>query len=611
MLHPGICSTCNCRLISFNRALFDFCRARELAARHHENDAKITALCYGAIMLPKQSHKRHWRIFSVGILISLFTAMWLSPALAQYHLERISPVLNQPTFLTQAPGDPPTILYYSTRISTANSGFSVVNTMGKIWRFDTTTRISTSVLDLSARQVFNDDGLQTFAFHPDFNLPGSNGYGKLYVSSSQYAGGLPTNRVEEYILNPTNPAAGAAFSRLILQYNNNAQNNHTVGWIGFDPNATGAARNYLYIGAADASYGNAYNGGISPAGRPSQNPADVRGKILRVDISGGDDYPADPLKNFAIPPSNPVPTYNAANPGTPLTGSNTSGATPALGEVYVTGVRNPYRISFDRVNGDMYWGDVGENAYEEVDFLKAGGNVSGPPVDYGWPQLEADHNSPISGAPHTTTNPFTGVTSLYPLQEWPHGAAGNAAIGGYVYRGPIPELQGKYFYADFVTGKVWMLDFDRNTDPSTFHGTNGVLTDLTALWSTKIIDRAVTNYAGDTNLNTINGLDHIVSFGEDNLGNLYLVDFGYGSSFNGQYTANGGEIFEVVPDPTLNWANLGSGVRFSWTGNYKLQAETNSMGANWFDYPGGTNSPVTVPFDGAQSTVLFRLVWPQ
>ena len=105
--------------------------------------------------------------------------------------------------------------------------------------------------------------------------------------------------------------------------------------------------------------------------------------------------------------------------------TNLTGSIPAFGEVYVTGVRNPYRVSFDRANSDMYWGDVGENAYEEVDFLKAGSNVLGPPVDYGWPQLEATHNSTVPGAPHTTTNPFTGVTSLYPLREFPHTASGN------------------------------------------------------------------------------------------------------------------------------------------------------------------------------------------
>ena len=549
------------------------------------------------------------RIFLLAALLVLSAWQPLS-ASAGYHLERVTPVLNQPTYLTQAPGDPANILYYSTRITSATSGFSVINTMGKVWRYDLNTRVSTAVLDLSARRVTNDDGLQTFAFHPDFNVPASGGYGKLYVASAEYGVSVATNRVQEYFLNPTNPAAGATLLRTNLQYNNNAQNNHTIDWVGFDPNATGAARNYLYVSTGDSSYGNAYNNGVSPTGRPSQNPSDVRGKILRIDVSGGDDYPADPLENFAIPPSNPVPTYNAAHPGTPLMGTNATGPVPALGEVYVTGVRNGYRVSFDRANSDMYWGDVGENTYEEVNFLKAGGNVSGPPVDFGWPQLEATHNSTVTGAPHTTTNPFTSVTAYFPLREYSH-TVGQAAIGGYVYRGPIPELQGKYFYADFVTAKVWMLDFDRNTSPAIFGGTNGILTDVTALWNSLIIDPAVPSYRGDNNVATINGLDHVVSFGEDNLGNLYVVDFGYGAGFNGQYTASAGEIFKLVPDPVLNWTNTGGALQFSWPAGFKLQAQTNSLGVglrtNWSDYPGGGTSPLSLPVDPLQDAVFFRL----
>jgi hypothetical protein len=542
-------------------------------------------------------------------------------AFADYHLERVSPVLNQPTFLTQVPGDPANIIYYTTRITTTLSGFTPIppNSMGKVWRYDLNTRTSTAVLDLSFRKVYNDDGLQSVAFHPDFNVLSSPGYGKMYVSSAEYIGPtnppdgnvVPVDRVEEYFLNPTNPAAGAAILRTILQFTNNAQNNHTVGWIGFDPTASGPARNYLYISVADTSYGNNYNGAISPTGRPSQNPADVRGKILRVDISGGDDYPSDPLKNFAIPSANPVPTYNTNHPGTPLMGTNATGAVPALGEVYVTGVRNGYRISFDRSNGDMYWGDVGENTYEEVDFLKAGSNVSGPPVDYGWPQLEATHNSPIVGAPHTTTNPFTGVTSLYPLREYTH-SVGQAAIGGYVYHGPITELQNKYFYADFVAGKIWMLDFNRDTDPTTFNGANGALTDVTTNWNSLVVDPANPNYKGDTSLATSNGLDHIVSFGEDNAGNLYLVDFGYGTGFSGQYTANAGELFKLVPGTKLNWTNTPSSLQFWWPGSFKLQAQTNNLasglGANWFDYPGGATSPITIPINTILDTEFFRLI---
>ena len=548
-------------------------------------------------------------------------AFWPSSAPADYHLERISPVLNQPTFLTQIPGDPTNIIYYTTRISSAASGFTPnpPNTMGKVWRYDLNTRVSTVVLDLSFRKVYNDDGLQTIAFHPDFNVLSSAGYGKMYVSSAEYIGPtnppdgnvVPVDRVEEYFLNPANPAAGATILRTILQFTNNAQNNHTVGWVGFDPTASGPARNYLYISVADTSFGNNYNGAISPAGRPSQNPADVRGKILRLDVSGGDDYPSDPLKNFVIPPSNPVPTYNTNHPGTPLMGTIAAGSVPALGEVFATGLRNGYRISFDRANGDMYWGDVGENTYEEVDFLKAGSDVSGPPVDYGWPQLEATHNSTIFGAPHTTTNPFTGVTSLFPLQEYTH-AVGQAAIGGYVYHGPIAELQGKYFFADFVEDRIWMLDFNRDTDPATFNGTNGTLTDMTAIWNSLVIDPTNPNYKGDNIFSTLNGLDHIVSFGEDNAGNLYLVDFGFGVGFTGQYTANAGEIFKLVPGTKLNWTNAASGIQFWWPGSFKLQIQTNNpgsgLGTNWFDYPGGLTSPITVPINASPGATFFRLL---
>ena len=292
--------------------------------------------------------------------------------------------------------------------------------MGRVWRYDVNTRSKTLVLDLSSRNVTNDTGLQTIAFHPDFNTPATAGFGKIYVSSSE-ASSTALNRVEEYNVNlsgPT-PTYAATFSRTLLQYQNNAQNNHTIDWIGFNPTAAGAERNFLYISTGDGSFGNNYNGGTSPTGRPSQNPSDVAGKMLRVDVVGADAYPADPLKNFAIPASNPIPTYNAAHPGSPLMGSISVGGVPtpapALGEVYLTGVRNVYRASFDRANGDLWMGDVGEVFAEEVSFLKAGSNVTGPPVDYGWPQREATFASGVSGTTGTTTNPFTGVTALEPL----------------------------------------------------------------------------------------------------------------------------------------------------------------------------------------------------
>jgi len=207
-----------------------------------------------------------------------------------YRIERIAWGLNQPTFVTQAPGDPANILYFTERTSNTIPGFSVINQMGKVWRYDTATRQKSLVLDLSARSVTEDTGLQAIAFPPDFADPAAPGYRKMYVSGAE-RGTVARNRVEEYTMQ-----SGGAFGspRTILQYDNNRFNNHTVNWIGFDPTATGPARNYLYVSTGDGSFGRPYGGGQSPDGRPSQNPADLRGKILRVDVTGD----ADTADNF-------------------------------------------------------------------------------------------------------------------------------------------------------------------------------------------------------------------------------------------------------------------------------------------------------------------------
>lgn len=528
------------------------------------------------------------------------------PATAAYHLERITAVMHQPTYLTQAPGDPDDIVYYTTRTSTDDGGFNVDNDMGKVWRYDLQTRLATEILSLESFEITQDDGLHAIAFHPDFNSSGEDGYGRLFVSSAQKgpgSGSVASNRVDEFTLLNTNgsfktPAEVLTTLRQILAYPNlTSWNNHTIDWIGFDPGATGDARDYLYISTGNGTFG-------SIGSDPSQDPSDLKGKLLRVDISGGDDYAGDPDKNFAIPPSNPIPTYNAANAGSPITG---------LGEVYVTGLRNGYRVSFDRANGDIYYGDVGEGSWEEISFIKAGSNDLGPPLDFGWPQYEGAHETSEHDG---STNPFTGVVSTRPIQEYSH-SIGDCAIGGYVYRGPISELQGNYFFADFEDGRIWMLEFDRNTNPSSFDGANGTLTEMTSTWNSLISDPADTNYVGDNSLSTLAGLDHIVSFGEDNQGNLYVVDFSYGTGFSsGQYRANAGEIFKLVPDvvpaPMLNWTETGSGLEFSWSGDFKLQSQTNPLNigisSNWSDYPNGGTSPVTVTNGLASGSVLFRLI---
>ncbi len=514
---------------------------------------------------------------------------------AAYHVERITPVMHQPTYLTQAPGDPANIVYYTTRTTTSFGGFGAINDMGKVWRYDLNTRVATEIVSMEAFDLTQDDGLHAIAFHPDFNNPGSNGFGRMFVVSAQRgpgSGNIASNRVDEFtLMNPDGtfktPAQVWGTLRSILSYpNTTSWNNHTIDWIGFDPTAAGDARYYLYISTGNGTF-------TSINIDPSQNPSDLKGKLLRVDISGGDDYPGDAGKNFAIPPSNPLPTYNAAHPGSPIAG---------LGEVFLTGLRNAYRVSFDRATGDIYYGDVGENNWEEISFIQAGSNDLGPPRDFGWPEYEGTHGG------INPTNPFTGVLTTFPIREYSHGT-GQCAIGGYVYRGPITELQGKYFFADFVAGRIWMLDFDRDTDPNTFGGTNGTLTDITATWEGLVSDSTVMGYAGDHTITGLAGLDHIVSFGEDNQGNLYLVDFSYGTGFDtGQYRANSGEIFLLMPDsPTLIWKDIGTELELSWIGDFKLQTQTNSLSPNWADVPGGNTSPVPVPIDQLRGTALFRL----
>ncbi|MBC7784789.1 MAG: PQQ-dependent sugar dehydrogenase [Burkholderiales bacterium] len=457
-------------------------------------------------------------------------------ALAQdYRIERIASGLNQPTFITQAPGDPANILYYAERTESANAGFNTANQMGKIIRYDVNTRTKTTVLNLNARSVIQDTGLQNFAFSPDFNAVGTPGFGKMYVSSATNAANA-INRVEEYTVSGNS----ASLTRTILQYNNSSTGkNHTVNWIGFNPAATGPARHYLHISTGDGNAGQ--------TSRPSQNPTDIQGKMLRVDVSPGDSYGADANKNFLIPANNPIPSYNAANPGAPVAG---------LGEVYMTGLRNISRASFDRNNGDLYLGDVGENSVEELDFIKSGSTTaSGLPIDLGWPKREGMNNGWTS--PFQTTNTITGVASTNPIRQFGHTTGGNAIIGGYRYRGPVPSLQDKFFYGDFVPFKTFMLDFNRDTLPAAFNGANGTLTEMTALWESLVMDPSDPNYTL-ANAGALFGIDHISSFGEDNAGNLYIVDFGHNvpelSNFNNQYPGPGkGEIFRItlVPEPAM------------------------------------------------------------
>jgi glucose/arabinose dehydrogenase len=179
----------------------------------------------------------------------------------------------------------------------------------------------------------------------------------------------------------------------------------------------------------------------------------------------------DPAQNYAIPPDNPY-----------------AGPTAGRDEIFAIGLRNPWRPSFDRALGNFYIADVGANSWEEVDLGQLGAN-------YGWPIREGTHGGTLTGATD-------------PIFEYPHGGSGASITGGYVYRGSSEGLQGQYFFADFVTGHISTLRFD---------GTMWVATDRTS----QIVP-------------DVGAINNPSSFGEDAIGNLYIVDFD-------------GEVFRLTP----------------------------------------------------------------
>jgi hypothetical protein len=452
---------------------------------------------------------------------------------AEYQIQRIASGLDQPSSAAFAPGDNNT-MYIVERTQNDNAS------LGKVLKYDIATRTKTTILDLVSRPeggTGSDLGAMTIAFHPDFNVPGSSGYQKFYLATSTYGGtanNATTNSVEEYTLGV---GGQATLSRPILQYSN-TRPYHTIDWIGFDPTATGAARNYLWMSEGDGGpqilSGTVVNSSYVPR---SQDLNQLFGKILRVDLTG-DAYPADSLKNYAIPADNPIFAWNTTHPGSPISG---------LGEVVISGLRNPWRLSFDRVTGDMYIGDVGSQtvvpiasannfvSMEEVNFLKAGSLVPGTPPDFGFSKREGTQSTPGTlGGPQGN--------SLNPIIQHSHADGDFAAIGGYLYRGPVAEFYGKYIYNDEISGKRYVVDFNRNTDPTTFNGNNATITDMSSQFQARIVDPKDPTYT-QANVGASFGLNYVASYAADSLGNLYFLDF----SYSAPYASNEGEIFRLTP----------------------------------------------------------------
>lgn len=285
----------------------------------------------------------------------------------------------------------------------------VVEQAGKIHVFENTpkTQTTTIFLDITAKvsRQGNEEGLLGLAFHPDYT---SNGLFYVYYSAADPRRSV----IAQFEVQTNEPNKVDLDSEKIIMEIAQPLSNHNGGQIVFGPDG------YLYIALGDGG------GAGDPEGN-GQNLSTVLGSILRIDVDKTEEG-----KNYSIPSDNPFVNNNEDK----------------REEIYAYGLRNPWRISFDKETGWLWAADVGQNAWEEINIIVKGGN-------YGWNIKEGSY----CYDPPSDCNE-TGL--IDPIFEYSH-SVGNSITGGYAYHGTLfSELRGKYIYGDYVMGQIWALEYD-------------------------------------------------------------------------------------------------------------------------------------------------------
>lgn len=350
---------------------------------------------------------------------------------------------------------------------------------------------STPFLNITSlvNQSGNERGLLGMAFHPDY---ANNGY--FYVNYTRSSDGA--TRISRFSVDPNNPDLALSNSEVNLLTISQPYTNHNGGQIHFGPDG------YLYIGMGDGGSG----------GDPqnySQTLTSLLGKMLRIDVNGSP---------YAIPSSNPF-----------------YGHSTTRNEIWAIGLRNPWGFSFDRCTGDLWIGDVGQDAHEEIDFEPAG-HAGG--LNYGWRCYEGNVTYNTTGCGNISNYTF-------PIYTYPHSGTNHCSVtGGYVYRGGIyGAMFGWYFFADICSGRIWA------TYPN---GSGG--------WTTSVMGDFLTNQYS--------------AFGEDYRGELYVAGIGNGriykiSSSGCQPSAwiCGNDITICEGDEATLNAIYGEGNTYQWQRN--------------------------------------------
>ena len=402
--------------------------------------------------------RRAWLV--LGTLALALTGAWITSDAATLDTRLLASGLSDPVYATAPLADG--------RLFVVEKGGTIQVVQGGV---------ASSFLGIPVG-TDGERGLLGLAFDPGYGNAASAGYRRFFVD---YIDAGTGETVIASYRTSANPALADTSTRTeVLRFAQPDESNHKGGWLGFKPGDA----NHLFIATGDG-------GSSNDPQNNAQNKNVLLGKMLRIDINN-----LDPNLNYGVPTDNPF-----------------FGAADARGEIFAYGLRNPWRNGFDRLNGNLWIGDVGQGAREEIDLIVA---ASTGGQNFGWRIREGDIATPGIPAP---VPPVSGLVD--PLLAYDLGSS-QAITGGYVVRDASSPLYGQYVFADYVTGRIWALGAD---------GSPKTLADATEL--TAALDAG----AGGA-------LGNISSFGEGPTGELYIVDLA-------------GRVVQVVPEPATVMLLLG------------------------------------------------------
>jgi glucose/arabinose dehydrogenase len=467
--------------------------------------------------------------------------------------------LTRPVFVTAPPADYERLFIVEQQVG----GVGQI----RIVHLDTGTLNSAPFLTVAGISTGNEEGLLGLAFDPNYS-----GNGKFYIHCTDASGAIVVKQYQVSSSNADLADTTSATIKSIITFSH-PQSNHNAGWIGFSlrPNDD----HNLYIASGDGGNGDDQGTGHHEPGGNAQWTGTLLGKMLRLHI--------DPIAGtYTIPADNPFASSNDS---------------AVKKEIWLRGLRNPYRDSFDRGTGRMFIGDVGQSSREEIDVQQPSNPGGGE--NYGWRDREGFIQNPTYATATPTPTPVP--PRVDPILDYPRSGSppnvplsGTTTTGGYLYRGKqIPGLVGTYVFGDYSAGKIFTLNYDGATVKNAQTSTSSFFPTSDA-----------------TPVDLVNPS----SFGEDANGELYICDLAGASVGQGRVY----KVLPVTPNVEIQavaktgsgFALQGFGVPFS---NVRLEAASEPDTASF-----GPLMTLPVQDDGAfedsdttnATARFYRVVYP-